>query len=545
MTIKINEVLTGKKKDLIPVKDGEIGIYVCGVTVYDRCHIGHMRSFMSFDAIVRYLEYSGYKTTYVRNFTDIDDKVIMRASEMSSGNDEWKKSQRYETFTEADWELRKEDDKKILKSHQNSGKHLSLDVSEYFIDVFNEDFAPFELRKPDFEPKVSDHISEIIDMIRKIIDNGFAYVENGSVYFDVPTYHSATKSYGKLSGRNYEQLMDGARVTPDDEKHNGVDFALWKAAKPGEPAWDSPWGKGRPGWHIECSVMSTKYLGNGFDIHGGGKDLIFPHHENEIAQAEAANGTTFVQNWMHNGFVTVNGVKMSKSLGNFLSVKDALELALPEVWRYLVLSVHYSSPIDFSFTQKDSEGNIVRGSVDIATERVKYFYATLKRIDDKLADIEIPEDAQILDPDKNASFSDEFKKVMNDDFNTALAIAVMGEVAKSMNDLVSLKSKQIKKLGKENWAATLKKLKNDFSEMANALNLLNKNPEEFLNNLKDFLVKKHNLNKAEIETLIEQRNSAKAERDFAKADEIRSKLASIGIEIMDLPGNKTEWDVKL
>jgi len=352
MVLKINNVLSGKKEEFKPVEEDKVNIYVCGVTVYGRCHVGHLRCYLSFDSIIRYLDYKGFDVKYVRNFTDIDDKIIARANEIEAGTDgEWTKGDAYKDYSDNLWKERFAEDKSILERAKGQGRHLAEVVSDHFIDIFkNEDFGPFDLFPTTSEPRVSENIPEVIDLIEKIIGNGFAYESQGDVYFDVAGYHEKTGAYGKLSRRDFTQLLEGARVNPGDKKRNGVDFALWKNATPSEPAWDSPWGKGRPGWHIECSAMSQKELGTPFDIHGGGKDLIFPHHENEIAQAEAGWDSKFCNTWMHNGFVTVNGVKMSKSLGNFITISEALTMAPTEVWRLLVLGSHYTSPIDFSRT---------------------------------------------------------------------------------------------------------------------------------------------------------------------------------------------------
>jgi len=542
--VHIHEILSGRKKELVPRDPGKIGIYVCGVTVYDRCHIGHLRSVISFDAIVRYLGYAGYDVTYIRNYTDIDDKIIARADEIAQGpQGAWRRGERYRTFTEGEWALRDADDKRILDASDGS-RHLALDVSEYFIREVQQDFEPFNMRTPDVEPKVSDHIPEIIELIEQIIANGVGYESDGDVYFDVPAYNEKTGAYGKLSGRDWSQLMEGARVAPGQGKRTGVDFALWKAAKPGEPAWDSPWGKGRPGWHIECSVMSHKYLGEGFDIHGGGKDLIFPHHENEIAQAEGGYGGEFARNWIHNGFVTVDGVKMSKSLGNFLSLADASRLALPEVWRFLVLSVHYKSPIDFSRTRINEEGVTVRGTVDIAAERLQYFYKTLERADQVLSGVDIDENEPLLQPHIAGKLGDLFKEAMDDDFNTALAISHMGEAAKALNELAAMRPKQLRKIGEASVMHTIRVLRDELRQTASVLGILEQEPAAFLAELRNFVLQSRNLEVSFIEERIAARHQAKAEKDFSTADAIRDELTALNIVIGDLPG-QSSWDVKL
>ncbi len=545
MPIRIDDVLSGKLKNLDTREPNHVRMYVCGVTVYDRCHIGHLRSMLSFDAIVRYLEYQRYKVTYVRNFTDVDDKIIERAREIAQGPDgDWRSSPRYATFTPAEWELRLSDDEAIRVRAQNDPRHPALVVSDYFIEQFNHDFNDFGMRKPDIEPKVSDHMPQIIAFIQRIIDRGFAYVADGDVYFDVPAYDAATHAYGKLSRRDAAEMLEGARVAPTDNKRNAADFALWKAQKPGEPAWDSPWGPGRPGWHIECSVMSTHYLGFNFDIHGGGKDLVFPHHENEIAQAEAACDQPFCSNWMHNGFVTVDGVKMSKSLGNFLSMHDARKAALPEVWRFLVLSVHYQSPIDFSRTRTNEAGERVRGSIDIAAERVQYFYQTLLRADEFLAGREFDPEAPLLQTHVAGRIRERFCEAMDDNFNTAVAVSLFGEAARAINELVSLKAKEIKRLGEDSVLRTVHDLAFGLRETAGVLGLFSEDPVSFLDRFRRHELAKKNIEPAWIEEKIRERSLAKAEKDYARADAVRQELAALGIELRDTPG-KTDWDVRI
>ncbi|MBN2802038.1 MAG: cysteine--tRNA ligase, partial [Deltaproteobacteria bacterium] len=459
MDIKIQNVLTGKKEVFEPVNPDKLSIYVCGVTVYGRCHVGHLRCYLSFDSILRYFNWNGVDVKYVRNFTDIDDKIIARAKEIEEGQEgEWRKAPQYELYDEEQWSERFKEDGEILELAKSSSKHLSQVVADYFIDAFrNKDFAPFDLFPAESEPQVSDYIPEVIDLIQKIIDNGFAYEVEGDVYFDVPAYHASTNRYGVLSRRDFTQLMEGARVSTGDKKRNGPDFALWKASREGEPYWESPWGNGRPGWHIECSAMSNKELGTPFDIHGGGKDLIFPHHENEIAQSEAGQGHTFCNTWIHNGFVTVDGVKMSKSLGNFIPISSALDMALPEVWRMVVLSSHYASPIDFSRTRKvGDDGKTVRGTIDIAYDRVVYFYETLKKANAVSDCSDDNSSIEIIDDNRAVGIVSRFKDAMNDDFNTAKAIASIGESMKYLNELCDMKMKAVKKLngGDAAWKKT-------------------------------------------------------------------------------------------
>src|SRR5512136_3124072 len=331
MPLRVYNTLSGGKEEFVPLRPGKVGMYVCGVTVYDYSHIGHARAYVAFDVILRYLRYLGYDVTYVRNYTDIDDKIIKRA---------------------------------------NSDGVPFYEISERFIKEFDRDMAELGVEVPDVQPKATEHLAEIISLVTTLIDKGYAYQAGGDVYFCVDKF----ASYLKLSKRNLEEMQAGARIEVDEKKRHPMDFALWKEAKAGEPFWDSPWGKGRPGWHIECSAMSLKYLGETLDIHGGGQDLIFPHHENEIAQSEAATGRPFVRYWLHNGFVNINAEKMSKSLGNFFTIREVLEKYDREVLRFFLLSAHYRSPLDFS------DQNLTEAEAGM--ERI---YGALAGIDELLA----------------------------------------------------------------------------------------------------------------------------------------------------------------
>ncbi len=547
MDIKIQNVLSGKKELFQPVKEGELSIYVCGVTVYGRCHVGHLRCYLSFDSILRYFNWNNINVKYVRNFTDIDDKIIARAAEIAQGSDgEWKNAPQYKDYDDTQWKERLEEDAAILKRSKGSNKHLAQVVADYFIDTFrNDDFGPFDLFPATKEPQVSNYIPEVIDLITKIINNNFAYQVDGDVYFDVPAYHAATNRYGVLSRRDFTQLMDGARVNPDDKKHNPPDFALWKAAKEGEPSWDSPWGKGRPGWHIECSAMSNHELGTPFDIHGGGKDLIFPHHENEIAQSEAGLGHTFCNTWIHNGFVTVDGVKMSKSLGNFIPISNALQMAPPEVWRVLVLLSHYASPIDFSRTRQVGEdGENVRGSIDIAYERLIYFYETLKRAKETAGEDAASLDVQILDDKRATGLVDKFKASMDDDFNTAKAVAAIGESMKYINELCDMKAKAVKKLkgGRDSWRKTVFSVANDLLTVCNVLNICTKEPSEALIEMRNHSAKQKNIDIETVDAKIKERLQARADKNWAASDAVRDELLAMGVELRDGPGG-TQWSV--
>jgi len=460
--LKIHNSQTRKKEIFKPIEPGKITMYVCGMTVYDLCHLGHARVLVVFDTVTRYLRYSGYDVTYVRNITDIDDKIINRANE--NGED----------FSE---------------------------LTERFIQAMHEDAAQLGVLPPDEEPRATASMKAIIDMIQTLIDKGFAYTAqtdqgHGDVYYDV----SAFEGYGKLSGKKLEDLRAGERVAVDENKDDPLDFVLWKAAKPGEPSWDSPWGKGRPGWHIECSAMSTCCLGNHFDIHGGGQDLQFPHHENEIAQSEAATGETFVNLWMHNGFVRINDEKMSKSLNNFFTVREILKLYKGEEIRYFVLASQYRSPLNYSDQLLDN-----------ARTALSRLYNTLRGLD-------VPEDFDEKDPS-----IEKFRQAMDDDFNTPEALAVLFDLANQVNRLREKdESAALQK------AAVLKKL-------ANVLGLLEADAEQFLQTGAG-----ESENGADIDALIQARNAARENKDWAEADRIRDELDVMGIVLEDKDG-KTVW----
>ena len=391
MALRVYNTLSGGKELFEPLEPGRVRMYVCGVTVYDHCHIGHARANVVFDVIYRYLGYLGYDVTYVRNYTDIDDKIINRAIREGV------------TFDK---------------------------VSERFIAEFDRDMARLGLKLPTHQPKATEHITEIIDIVRTLVEKGFAYQVEGDVYYSVDRF----AGYLKLSGRSLEEMQAGARIEVDERKRHPMDFALWKEAKPGEPSWDSPWGKGRPGWHIECSAMSMKFLGETFDIHGGGRDLIFPHHENEIAQSEAATGRPFVRYWLHNGFVNINAEKMSKSLGNFFTIKEVLEKYDSELLRFFLLSAHYRSPLDFS------DQNLTEAEAGM--ERI---YKALAGIDAYLAEgggalataAASLGGAELELREKAGTFLGRFREALDDDFNTALAIGNLFDLVRSVNRVLA------------------------------------------------------------------------------------------------------------
>jgi cysteinyl-tRNA synthetase len=504
MTLRIHNTVTGKKEDFVPLHEKKVGMYVCGVTVYDLCHIGHARSAIVFDTIHRYFRYRGYEVTYVRNFTDIDDKIIRRANE--EGVD-------------------------------------CKTIAEKYIHEFNIDMGGLGLEKPTVEPRATEHIPEMIRLISTLVEKGSAYQSGGDVFFSVERF----KDYGKLSNRNLEEMQAGARVEVDEKKENPLDFALWKASKPGEPSWQSPWGKGRPGWHIECSVMSQKYLGETFDIHGGGRDLIFPHHENEIAQSEAATAKPFVRYWIHNGFVNINKEKMSKSLGNILTIKEILKDWHPEVLRLFFLSHHYRSPVDYS----DDSFTEAKSGLD-------RFYTTLKSIKDKVGRVASPltgETSKLPSPLRGEgkgggvsitearqtieSFQSRFEEAMDDDFNTAQALGYFYDLQTQLNSLLSLSKGE----PSEEIASLLRKGLKYFSNTGWVFGLFRDDPEKYLDQQRKEGLRKLKLPEEEILKFIEERNRARKEKNWKRADEIRNDLLSRGIVLEDAPSG-TIWKIK-
>ncbi|WP_179999565.1 cysteine--tRNA ligase [Acinetobacter sp. YH12239] len=450
-----------KKVEFVPRKEGHIDMYVCGMTVYDYCHIGHARVMVAFDYIIRFLRSQGWKVKYIRNITDIDDKIIARANE--------------------------------------NGESITA-LTDRFIQAMNEDAANLGCLAPDEAPRATEYIDQMQNMIGTLVNNGTAYpASNGDVYFEVEKF----KKYGRLSGRKLEDMQAGAseRVDVEVEKKHPFDFVLWKHAKENEPSWKSPWGNGRPGWHIECSAMSTCCLGNHFDIHGGGSDLTFPHHENEIAQSEAATGEQYVNYWMHVGFINVDGEKMSKSLGNFFTIRDVMEKFHPEVIRYFIVSSHYRSPVNFSDT-----------ALKKAKNTLSRFYHSFKAYQ------------QIYGAEINSQYDEalveKFNAAMRDDFNTSEAIAVLFEINKELNRAVKDELAEQAAI----YYATLRHL-------TNILGLVQHNVDEFLKS--DIGQESSSLSNDEIEDLIQQRKDAKKEKNFARADEIRQNLLDQGIVLED------------
>ena len=471
MGIKVYNTLTRQKEEFKPLRDGEVRMYVCGPTVYDYTHLGHARTYIAFDVIRRYLEHRGYTVLMVMNFTDIDDKIIRRANETG------------------------EDPKEL---------------AERFLRYFLEDMAALKVKPADVYPRVTEHIGDIIDFVKKLQEKGYAYEGSDGVYFEVRKF----RDYGKLSKVKLEDLVKGARVEPGEGKKNPEDFALWKKAKPGEPKWSSPWGEGRPGWHIECSTMSTKYLGESFDIHGGGNDLIFPHHENEIAQTEACTGHEWVRYWMHTGFLMVNGEKMSKSLGNFITIREMLKRYNPEVIRLFVLQRHYRSPLDYT-----EEG------IEHAKNNLERLYNTLENIRVAMEKAEISfrwgnEEFEAYKAVRNAR--EEFYRAMDDDFNTAEALKAVFEVSNAVNRYLTRV-----KAPKE---SILRKAWEFFRAVSDVFGIF----EDY------FREKKAGEAEALIKLLIEVRAQLRKERNFALADRIRAELRQLGIQLEDTPQG-TVW----
>jgi cysteinyl-tRNA synthetase len=483
--MKIYNTLTGKKEEFIPVEPGKVGMYACGVTVYDHCHIGHARSAVVFDVMRRYMIYKGYQFKYIRNFTDIDDKIINKAKR--------------EGMT---WDA----------------------VARKYTEEYYSDMDRLGVGRADVEPKATDHIKEIIEMVNGLVERGYAYGVDGSIYFEVSKF----AGYGKLSKRDLEDMMAGARVEVDERKKNPMDFALWKVSKEGEPSWESPWGPGRPGWHIECSAMSLKHLGETFDMHGGGADLIFPHHENEIAQSEAYTGKPFVRYWLHNGFITVDKEKMSKSLGNFFTIQEILNKFDAEAVRFFLLSTHYRSPIEFSDEQlREAEASIDR------------YYTTVLRIRDFLSQEGAKEkpgaDEKALD-DLLTKFLEKFKEAMDDDFNTALAIGNVFELIRMLNKYMDGRPSGSKAIGLIKRAGDLLK------ETGNVLNIFTRTPEEWYKAL--MAVKNIGLTEADILSRIAERKQARERKDWGEADRIRHELEEKGILLEDRQDG-TGWKVKI
>ncbi len=552
MALKIHDTMSRVRVALEPLKPGSIGMYVCGVTVYDLCHIGHARCYVVFDVIVRYLRHLGYQVTYVRNFTDVDDKIIRRAAEQG-------------VSCEA--------------------------LTDSYIEAFHQDMGAIGVGRADIEPRVTEHIPDIIAFIQKILDNGHAYEADGDVYFSIDSF----PEYGKLSRRDLGSLVAGAsgRVAGKENLRNPLDFALWKASKPGEPAWPSPWGPGRPGWHIECSSMSARHLGPTFDIHGGGQDLVFPHHENEIAQSEAAHHVQMARFWVHNGFVncpvyvyfadpddpekrysfrevdtvesqffhkttrkTLRPVivdrasvkiededgsrtawhkhfdglelklehKMSKSLGNFYTVREILADWHPEALRHFLLTVQYRAPLNFSVE-----------ALAEATTRIEYLYETLAKVRRLLAQLKPRAHDTVLFPDRIERFGVAFDEGMDDDFNTPKALGALADALRFANEVADRKSKVGKRV-------TLEAVEALMGRMLQVLGVGTADPEQALEEIRDIKLRHLGIAKDDVERLVAERTEARQAKDFARSDAIRDQLLELGIMLMDTPRG-TRWKV--
>lgn len=476
MPLHFYNTLTSKEEAFVPLTPGKVRMYVCGVTVYDRSHIGHARALVTFDVIYRYLKFLGYDVTFVRNFTDIDDKIINRANERGISAQE---------------------------------------LSELYIREFNEDVVALRCVPPTYEPRATQHIPEMIAIIQELATKGLAYAADGDVYFAVDKF----PGYGKLSHRRLEDMMAGARVEIDERKHHPMDFALWKGSKPGEPTWESPWGPGRPGWHIECSAMSSKYLGQPFDIHGGGSDLIFPHHENELAQSEGAKECEFARYWLHNGMVTVEQEKMSKSLGNFLTISEALTKTTPEALRLVLLSTHYRMPLDFS-EQK----------VEEAEKGLTRIYETLARVDAVLP-------AQAPGQMSEGSFASSsllarFRDAMDDDCNTARALGVVFDSIRDLNRTLDVGQ-----------TSEIPLIRKGLAAIGAVLGLMNEVPARFLEAQKQRGLAQTHLTPEAIEQLIAERAAARKAKDFKRSDAIRDQLSEHGVILKDSPTGTT-WTIE-
>jgi cysteinyl-tRNA synthetase len=472
MALKIYNTLTKRKEPFKPITPGQVQMYVCGPTVYDSCHIGHARSVIVFDVIARYFRARGFEVRYVRNFTDIDDKIINRASQLNLS---------------------------------------PSDIARKYIDEFYTDMDALNVERATVEPRATEYVDQIITFVTLLIDKGFAYAIDGDVYFAV----EKSSAYGKLSGRKLEEMEAGARVAVDRRKSNPHDFALWKNAKPGEPSWDSPWGKGRPGWHIECSAMGSDLLGETFDIHGGGKDLIFPHHENEIAQSEAAFGKPFANYWIHNGFVNIDHEKMSKSLGNFLMVKDVLKTYHPEVVRLFLLSNHYRSPIDFN-DQALSESSR-------ALERI---YQLMARLEERGRHHETD------------AVGDTWRSVceaMDDDFNTARAIGIIFEAVHKANRLMDGQGDDHRREIDRIWG--------DLKKTGAVLGIMSQAPETYFVQQQERLLQDKAIDPQMVDQLVMDRMEARLNKDWEKADCIRSRLDQMGVVVEDRPDGSV-WKMK-
>jgi cysteinyl-tRNA synthetase len=483
MSLRIYNSLTKKKETFEPVKEGEVKMYVCGPTVYDFLHVGNFRGAVFFNLVRNWLQHIGNRVTYVYNYTDVDDKIIKKA------NDQGKSS---------------------------------TEIAEYYIKEFEKDYNSLGLRPHDHNPRATQFIEPIVEIIEKLIANGKAYVVDGEVFYAVRSF----EGYGRLSQKDIEDLKSGARVEIGEKKQDPLDFSLWKPSKEGEPSWPSPWGPGRPGWHIECSAMSLKILGESIDIHGGGVDLIFPHHENEIAQSEGATGKPFVKYWMHNNFINMGSEKMSKSLGNVTTARAFFEKYHPEIYKYMILSAHYRTQSDFSKVQVQ---NAISGLGRIYSSLALAADVVSSEVEEGKVSPKFAEALKVL--------KDKAKEALNDDFNTPEVFARIFEAIRSFNSLYRRGQKVTPEI-----KANAKALRSWLDELGRLMAIFVQEPKAFLIFLDDMLLKEKSLKREEIDQLVRGRGVARQEKDFAKADEIRDKLAELGIDVQDTPQG-TVWEV--
>ena len=484
--MKIYNTMTGKKEEFIPINENEVKMYACGVTVYDLSHIGHARQAIVYAMITDYLRYRGYNVKYVRNYTDVDDKIIKRANEL--GKD-------------------------------------ALEFSREQIEETEKDMAALHITEADVQTKASEYIGKIIEFLERLIEKGYAYsTPAGDVYYKVRKFDE----YGKLSHRNVDELLNGVRIELEEGKEEPIDFALWKSAKPGEIYWESPWGKGRPGWHIECSAMALDTLGETIDIHGGGRDLMFPHHENEIAQSEALTGKAFARYWSHCGLIKINGEKMSKSLGNSLTIRDASKMYNYEVLKYVMLSKHYGSDVD-----------IMDKDYQVAESHMYYFYNTIAKMKEFIEMYEGNKDGEKVNDDISVTIKEKFIEAMDDDFNTTAAIANLHIIFKYVNNLM----KTAKKGNRQQVANTIAKILEEVENAYNVLRFFKQEPEKFLKEMREKYLEKLEIKTQYIEEKIAERADAKKNKNFELADEIRAELDNKGIILNDTVEGTT-WDIK-
>jgi cysteinyl-tRNA synthetase len=483
MTIQLYDTLRGGKREFVSIEPGRVRFYACGPTVYDHAHVGHARSYVVWDVVVRHLRARGYEVKYVRNFTDVDDKIIRRANEL--GED-------------------------------------PIALAERFARSFEEDMGALGNAPPDAAPRVSDHVPQIVALIERLVARGFAYAPgNGDVYFAVRKF----PEYGRLARRNLDDLQAGARVEPGESKRDPLDFALWKGAKPGEPSWSSPWGSGRPGWHIECSAMTLEHLGFPIDLHGGGKDLVFPHHTNEIAQSVAAlsddlRAEAFSRYWMHHGFVEIDSEKMSKSLGNFFTVKDVLAKFDAEAMRVFLLGTHYRNPISYSDAMLAE-----------AEKRLGYYYETLAKVDALVAGVSPAEGPE-------GDLVERARRALDDDFNAPAVLAILAEAFTAANALADRKGKKTPEQ-----RAELAHFARDARVVGRELGIVQRHPADALMSLRDRAARRRGIDQALVERRIAERAEARRARDFARSDAIRDELLAIGVAVLDGPSGTT-WRVE-